>query len=319
MNGDRGDKSSSEQTFINEVFLNERQGPKGKPSHSAYSSLNTVRSYKNAIDHYRFTYGKQLPTSAASIIEYLSVSRDSFSPGTLQIHLSALSDWHSNQGFADPTKDEAVREFMDHIKRTSDHVPCRRQAVTFNDLTKMDDCLDEDAHDEHSELFLPSTGEQLRSLRDRVILLLGYWCSLSAKQIVGLEINDLEISKARGMLINLSPSTNHRAKMLVPYLKHHCPVKATEEWIAAIFSNGGPLLRPINRWGEIKNEKLHSQSINLILDTVANNAGVIARITSTGLSNGLTANEEAGSWDRESILAHVGWQGYPSRHVMSIR
>lgn len=309
-------KSSSEQAFINEVYLNERLAPKCKASHSSHFSPQTVRSYKIAVNHYRYTYGNLLPASAVAIIDYLSASRSSFSPGTLQTHLSALSDWHSGQGFADPTKDKAVREFMEHIKRTSSHVPCRRQAVTFTDLTIMDDYLNEDAHDEHSNQLLPPSNEQLRSLRDRVILLLGYWCSLSAKQIVGLEISDLEISNTQGMLINLSPSTNHRTKMLVPYLKHHCPVRATIEWMRVIFSNQGPLLRSIDRWGEIKNETLHSQSINLILDTIANNSGVNARITSTGLRNGLTTNEGGGSWDRESILAHAGWQDYPSRHVM---
>jgi site-specific recombinase XerD len=315
MSGNKGDKSSSEQAFINKGFLNERLATKGRASHPPHFSPETARAYKIAVNHYRFTCGRLLPTSAIEIVDYLSASRNSFSPSTLQIHLSALSNWHSKQGFADPTKDKVIREFMAHIKRTSGHVPCRRQSVSFNDLTIMDDYLNEDGHDEHSNLLLPPSNKQLRSLRDRVILLLGYWCSLSAKQIVDLEITDLEISNTQGMLINLSPSTNHQVKVLVPYLKHNCPVRAAKEWMGVMLSNRGPLLRPIDRWGEIKNDKLNSQSINLILETVASNSGVNARITSTGLRNGLTANEGGGSWDRELILAHAGWQGYLSRHV----
>lgn len=268
---------------------------------------STVKCYKMALDHYEVTYGYFLPTSAAAIIEYLSKSITSFSPGTLQVHISALSDWHNCHGFDDPTEDDVVREFMRHIKRTSSHMPRRHRAVAFTDLIAMDEYLNQNAHDQPSEMLLPPSNDQLRSLRDRVILLLGYWLSLSANQTVSLDIKDILIN-VKGMLIDIPGSNKHQSKIFVPYLKHHCPVRATEEWIEAMCYKNGPLVRSISRWGEIKTERIRAESVSNILAKAARKAGVKNRITSSSLTNGLDAIDGSGAWDRMSILEHVGWR-----------
>lgn len=70
----------------------------------AATRVNTRRSYASAVRHFEVEWGDFLPASADSIAHYLAQHADLLSITTLRQRLAALSRWHQDHGFADPTK-----------------------------------------------------------------------------------------------------------------------------------------------------------------------------------------------------------------------
>lgn len=70
----------------------------------AATRANTRRSYTSAVRHFEVEWGGFLPASADSIARYLARHAELLSIATLRQRLAALSRWHQDHGFADPTK-----------------------------------------------------------------------------------------------------------------------------------------------------------------------------------------------------------------------
>ena len=72
---------------------------------------NTRRSYRAAIEHFEVSWGGFLPATSDSVAHagVLAVN-------TLKLRLSALAQWHTSQGFADPTKAPVVRKVLKGIR-----------------------------------------------------------------------------------------------------------------------------------------------------------------------------------------------------------
>ena len=64
---------------------------------------NTLLSYASAIRHFEEEWKGLLPASSDAIARYLADYASTLSSNTLRHRLAALSRWHLDQGFADPT------------------------------------------------------------------------------------------------------------------------------------------------------------------------------------------------------------------------
>jgi hypothetical protein len=82
----------------------------------AATSDNTRRTYRSAIRHF-LTWGGTLPGDEATMIRYLLAYAPSLNPRTLALRLTALSQWHVHQGFADPASTPTVRKTLAGIAR----------------------------------------------------------------------------------------------------------------------------------------------------------------------------------------------------------
>src|SRR5256885_12033957 len=71
---------------------------------------NTRRSYASAIRHFEIEWKGLLPSTADAIARYLADYAPTLAINTLRQRLAALSRWHADQGFADPTKSPLVRQ-----------------------------------------------------------------------------------------------------------------------------------------------------------------------------------------------------------------
>jgi hypothetical protein len=76
---------------------------------AAATSDNTRRAYRSAIKHY-LDWGGMQPADEPAIVRYLVRYADALKPRTRALRLTALSQWHLHQGFADPTATPAVRK-----------------------------------------------------------------------------------------------------------------------------------------------------------------------------------------------------------------
>src|SRR2546427_12707636 len=73
---------------------------------------NTRRSYASAIRHFEIEWKGLLPSTADAIARYLADHADTLAINTLRQRLAALSRWHMDQGFPDPTKSPLVRQVL---------------------------------------------------------------------------------------------------------------------------------------------------------------------------------------------------------------
>ena len=86
---------------------------------------NTRRSYASAIRHFEIEWKGLLPSTADAIARYLAGHAATLSINTLRQRLAALSRWHNDQGFPDPTKSALVRQVLKGI-RSVHSVPEKR-------------------------------------------------------------------------------------------------------------------------------------------------------------------------------------------------
>ncbi len=78
----------------------------------AAERANTRRSYASAIQHFEIEWGGLLPATIDSIARYLAAYAESLSLNTLKHRLAALSRWHQDHGFPDPTKAPKIRQAL---------------------------------------------------------------------------------------------------------------------------------------------------------------------------------------------------------------
>lgn len=68
---------------------------------------NTRRSYAAAIRHFEVEWKGLLPTTADATSRYLADHAATLAISTLRQRLAALSRWHVDHGFTDPTRGSA--------------------------------------------------------------------------------------------------------------------------------------------------------------------------------------------------------------------
>lgn len=299
------DYSSEYLRWLAAKKILESQGIEAPPFRQLRKSLskNTLKAYAEAVRRYQFSYHGLLPAKTENILEYVNNQKHSLSPGSLKVFIAAISKWHSDMRFEDPTKDTAVRIFIEHIQKTSSHETRHRPSLKFSDLIKMTDFLDEIIYDEKIEDLLPQSMRYLSSTRNKSILLLGYWHSLSHQQIVDIHLSDLEFND-EGVNIRLSEPSSKDNRIFVPRLKHYCPTKAIEDWINASLLKKGPLFRKITSGG-IEPKCFTPKSLDAIISSISKGAGTEHSFSYTALSKGLALNKNNHDKTNEQIFSEV--------------
>ena len=102
----------------------------------AATSDNTRKTYRSAIRHFE-RWGGRLPTDNETLIRYLVDHAESLNTRTLQVRLTALSQWHRFQGFYDPAQDPAVRKTLKGIGRTHGKPKKKAQALRLQEKLEL--------------------------------------------------------------------------------------------------------------------------------------------------------------------------------------
>jgi len=133
---------------------------------------NTRRSYRSAIDHFEVTYGGLLPATPNTIAQYLINYAESLSMNTLKQRLSAIAQWHVDQGFPDPTKVPMVKKVLKGIRELHPPKESRARPVQIEQLQQIVAHLDNEI-----ELATATNDNvaRLLCLRNKSFVLLGFW------------------------------------------------------------------------------------------------------------------------------------------------
>ena len=73
---------------------------------------NTQKSYDVAIRHYELEWQGFLPATSDDVANYIAHYAETLSLNTLKQRVVALSQWHIEQGFPDPTKNPMLKKLF---------------------------------------------------------------------------------------------------------------------------------------------------------------------------------------------------------------
>lgn len=276
---------------------------------------NTQKSYDAAIRHYELEWKGFLPATGDDIAQYLAHYAEHLSTNTLRQRIAALSQWHIEQGFPDPTKNPLIKKLFKGIQ--SVHLTREKQAkaLSFEDLKTTIHHIDLEI--QHAQINANFSIE-LKLKRNKSLILLGFWRGFRGDELMRLQYEHIQIIPNQGMICYLPRSKSDRQlkgqSFKVPQLMQLCPVKAYQDWIEISQIQHGEIYRGINRWGEISDKALHVDSLIPILRSILQQANIqdAKLYTMHSLRRGFANWANQQGWDTKSLMQYVGWKNISS-------
>lgn len=266
----------------------------------AATSNNTRKAYRSAIRQFE-KWGGRLPTDRDTVVRYLLARAESLNPRTLDLHLTAIRQWHHFQGLLDPVRDPLVRKTMDGIRRTHGRPKRKAKALRLEHIAQMVKLLQQ----------LP---DSKKKYRDMAMLLTGFFGAFRRSELVAIQVSDLRW-EPEGLIIRLPRSkTDQQATGLARALPFGadscCPAKAVKIWLDAADIASGPLFRPVNRWDQIQAKHLNPGAVNDLLKTLgeACQFDFVPDLSSHSFRRGLSTSAARERVDFELIKKQGGWK-----------
>jgi len=281
----------------------------------AAESDNTRRSYASAIRHFEVEWKGLLPSTADAIARYLADHAATLAINTLRQRLTALSRWHTDQGFPDPTKSALVRQVFKGIRSIHSMPEKRARPLELAMLQQVDQWLDIAISN------VQQSGDRaalLRHTRDRSLMLLGFWRGFRSDELVNLRVENIEVTPGQGMACYLGRSKGdrqHQGRIFsCPALSRLCPVTAFNAWVNIAGLAEGPVFRKIDRWGHVAEDSLHVNSLIPLLRSLFAESGVTSpdEYSSHSMRRGFAGWARASGWDIKDLMEYVGWKDVKS-------
>lgn len=276
---------------------------------------NTRKSYESALRHFEIEWKGFLPATGESIARYLADYAATLSFNTLRSRLSAISRWHTENGFADPTRLPVVRQVLKGIRSIHSEPEKRARPLHLEQVQQVDNWLARGLALANNQ---EDSARAMRLARDRALLLLGFWRGFRADELVHLTIERVEVTASEGLTCYLPRSKGDRQlegrTFHCPALSRLCPVTAYQSWIALSGLTAGPVFRKIDRWGHVAESGLAPNSLIPLLRDLFAAAGVTnsEEFSSHSLRRGFAGWARANGWDLKDLMAYVGWKDIKS-------
>ena len=281
----------------------------------AAERINTRRSYASAIRHFEIEWKGLLPSTADAISRYLADHAGTLAINTLRQRLAALSRWHTDQGFPDPTKSALVRQVLKGIRSVHATPEKRARPLELSVLQQIDQWLGAAIGNAQQS---GDRSALLRHTRNRSLMLLGFWRGFRSDELVNLRVENTEVNPGQGMACYLGRSKGDRQLQgrvfRCPALSRLCPVTAFNGWIDLTGLTEGPVFRKIDRWGHVADESLHANSLIPLLRSLFAEAGVESpkEYSSHSMRRGFAGWASASGWDIKELMEYVGWKDVKS-------
>lgn len=219
-------------------------------------------------------------------------------PRTAERHLAAIATTHCAMGLTFDRHSPALVKTLDGIRRTFDRSQKGALALRTEDIVAL------------CETF----GRDIRSLRDKAIILLGFAGGFRRSEIVGLNAEDLKF-KNKTLRVTLrksktDPAGEGRMILILPGENvKTCPVAAVQAWLEAAqlkHEGGDPIFRPINRHSGIELSRLSDRAVDLIVKGAARAAHLKENYSAHSLRAGHVTESLARGHDRAAIKRQTG-------------
>jgi integrase len=271
---------------------------------------NTRRSYKSDWESWGAFCGGHgftpLPAEPEHIRLYLAQLTQfagrkgkPLTPKTAQRHLAAIAAAHRSQDIAFDARHPVLLRLMDGIRRAFGVRQEGAPALRREDIAAM------------CNIF----GPDLRSARNKAIILLGFAGGFRRSEIVGLNVEDLAFGKD-GLTVLLKRSKTDqegkgRTVAIVPGASPlTCPIAALQAWLRAVQledEGGDALFRPVNRWGAVELNRLSDKAVDRIVKSACDAAGLKDKgFSAHSLRAGHVTEALAGGADRSAVKRQTG-------------
>ncbi|MBA4215174.1 MAG: Tn3 family resolvase, partial [Polaromonas sp.] len=157
----------------------------------AAENANTRRSYASAIRHFEIEWKGLLPSTPDAISRYLAAYAATLAINTLRQRLAALSRWHTDQGFPDPSKSALVRQVLKGIRSVHAVPEKRARPLELAVLQQVDQWLDNAIGNAQQS---GDRSALLRHTRNRSLMLLGFWRGFRSDELVNLRVENTEVT-----------------------------------------------------------------------------------------------------------------------------
>ena len=268
-------------------------------------AFNTVRAYKSDFEDFTLfcvkNGFKNLPSEAKIVSLYLTyLSSKDAKISTIKRRLVSISVIHKMKGHYLDTKHPIIIENLMGIKRRKGVIQKGKKPLLINDLKQVIDVINK--QDE----------PDLKKLRNKAILLVGFSGGFRRNEIVSLDMEDIEFV-FEGVKINLKKSKTDQygegTTKGIPHFENsfYCPVSNLKHWINTSKIKKGPIFVKFSKGSKITEQRLTDQSIALIIKENLLKAGIDSRnYSGHSLRSGFaTSAAEAGAEER-SIMKMTG-------------
>jgi site-specific recombinase XerD len=176
------------------------------PANSYAKAEATRRAYKSDFAQFRGWGDTKripaLPASPEAVAAFLAAEANSgVKVATIGRRLAAIRYAHKLAGREPPTNSEAVKATLRAIRRSAGSAPARKAPATADKVLAM----------------VAKTDTNLRGLRDRAILLLGFAGAFRRSELVALDVVDLEFCDG-GLRVTIRKSKTNEEGLGASYL-----------------------------------------------------------------------------------------------------
>ena len=284
----------------------------------ASTAENTNKAYAADWKHFarwcRLKGAEPLPPSPEMIGLYLADlaaptnGSPTLSVSTIERRLSGLAWNYAQRGFTLDRENRHIASVLAGIKRKHARPPVQKEAILAEDILAMVTTLPFD----------------LRGLRDRAILLMGYAGGLRRSEIVSLDVHKddtpdsggwIEIFE-KGALLTLNAKTGWREVEIGRGSKDQtCPVHALEQWMHFAKIDFGPVFVGTSRDGKRATEtRLNDKHVARLIKRTVLDAGIrselpekerLALFSGHSLRAGLASSAEVDERYVQKQLGHA--------------
>lgn len=245
--------------------------------HHHASSDATLLRYSQAIEAYKKA-AFPLPFNSWDLIKYVEYCMKSipnvkkpYKYATTQIHLSALAFWQRHQliefgepdDFKDPFKDAKFLKSLEGCKNLTWVEPKRKAPLTQSELREI------------FHTFSSKKKLTMLEIRDRALILSGFFLVLRREQIQKLTHADVTFNDDGSMTVNIAKHKHDKQSHTVivngnDKMRKYCVVNALREWIEVsmndIYNPDLPLFRGfVGRGSKLRANKITTNAIGRIV------------------------------------------------------
>jgi len=266
---------------------------------------NTVRAYKSDFNDFSLfcvqNGYKSLPSETKIVSLYLTyLSTKGIKMSTLKRRLVSIGVVHRLKGHYLDTKHPSIIENIMGIKRRKGSIQKGKKPILINDLRLIINVIDQQQN------------QDIKKLRDRSIILIGFSGGFRRNEIVSLDYEDLDFV-SEGLKIDIKRSKTDQfgegSKKALPYFDNsqYCPVVSLQKWLKISNINSGALFRRFSKGSKLSENRLTDQTVALLIKEYLQLAGIDSKnYSGHSLRSGFaTSAAEAGAEER-SIMAMTG-------------
>jgi len=266
---------------------------------------NTLRAYKSDFSDFGLFCAQNgfqsLPSEPRVVSLYLThLSTKDAKMSTLKRRLVSIGVIHKLKGHYLDTKHPTIIENIMGIKRRKGSFQEAKKPILINSLKKIINVIDQQKK------------EEIKKLRDRSILLIGFSGGFRRNEIVSLDYDDLDFVP-EGLKLSIRRSKTDQFgegfMKALPYFdsSKYCPVVSLKKLLDLSKIKSGPVFRRFIKGSKLSENRLTDQTVALLIKEYLNLAGIDSKnFSGHSLRSGFATSAAESGVEERNIMAMTG-------------